>query len=111
MTKQLIDMPAGRDFAKALLRTYYVNLLQSVGALLLAAIALTAVLQTLEFGIILATGEIGPFHLRIDEILSRANIGYVIGLLLLTFVTIPIILFVAALFLDGRTIFTTAENS
>jgi hypothetical protein len=111
MTTQLIDMPAGRDFAKALLRTYYENLLKGVGTLLLIAVVMTALLQTLEFGIVLATGDVGPFHLDATEILSPMNVGFATGISLLAFVTIPIIIFVAALFVDGKTVFTTAENS
>jgi hypothetical protein len=113
MTKQpLIEMPAGRGLAKALTKAYYGAISGAIGMIIVFVLVATAVLQTIEIGVYAVTGEPGPFHLRIEDMPpSGETAGLALGLVLLGFVTIPIILYAIGLLVPGRKLLTGSENS
>ena len=112
MTDQsTLQMPAGRMLARRLVGMYYANVVRFLGIALFVVLGMTAVLQTIDLGVLLTTGAHGSFQLRIDEIATPDNLGMALGAVLLTFVTIPLIIYVAGLLFNADALLPSPETN
>lgn len=110
MTDQsTLQMPAGRPLARRLVGSYYANVVQGLGIALFVILGMTAVLQTIDLGVLLATGAHGSFHLRIEEIATPDNLGLALGAIMLTFGTVPTIIYVAGLIFKADTLLPSPD--